>query len=70
MGSSYWGRCYALGLGFFGLAVVMTYRLDWAPFEFGVAWGTTLAVIGWRLRSLSQPPDRDLGSELSLPAKL
>jgi serine/threonine-protein kinase len=69
MGSNYWGRCYILGLGFFALAVAMTFSVDWAPFEFGVAWGTTLAVIGWRLRSLSQPVERDLGSELSLPAK-
>ena len=43
MGSSYWGRCYMLGIGFFLLAGGMTFRLDWAPFEFGVAWGATLS---------------------------
>ncbi len=64
MGSSFWGRCYALGVGFFALAVAMTFRLDWAPFEFGVAWGTTLGVIGLRLRGLSQPAERELSSEL------
>ncbi len=69
MGSSYWGRCYALGLGFFLLAGAMTFRLDWAPFEFGVAWGTTLAVIGWRLRSLSRPAVSDSEPELSLPPR-
>ena len=35
--------------------------------EFGVAWGTTLAVIGWRLRSLSRPAVSDSEPELSLP---
>jgi serine/threonine protein kinase len=69
MGSSFWGRCYALGVGFFALAVAMTFRLDWAPFEFGVAWGTTLGVIGWRLRSLSQPAERDIDLELSPPPR-
>ena len=69
MGSSYWGRCYALGVGFFVLGVAMTYRMDWAPFEFGIAWGTTLGVVGWRLRSLSQPTERDSDTNLSLPPK-
>jgi serine/threonine protein kinase len=67
MGSSFWGKCYALGVGFFALAVVMTFQLEWAPFEFGVAWGTTLGVVGWRLRSLSLPAERDLDPELSVP---
>jgi serine/threonine protein kinase len=67
MGSSYWGRCYALGVAFFILAVVMTFRLDWAPFEFGVAWGTTLGVLGWRLRGLGQPAEREI--DLSLPPR-
>ncbi len=67
MGSSYWGRCYALGVGFFILAVAMTFRLDWAPFEFGVAWGATLGVLGWRLRGLNLPMERDSNLEISLP---
>src|SRR5207244_8794604 len=67
MGSSYWGRCYGFGLVFFCLGVVMAYRLDWAPLEFGIVWGTILAVIGWRLRSFSAPSERDSGSNLSLP---
>jgi len=68
MGSSFWGRCYALGAGFFALAIGMTFRLDWAPFEFGIAWGTTLGVIGWRLRSLGLPAEREMDLELSVPA--
>lgn len=69
MGSSFWGRCYALGVAFFVLAVAMTFRLDWAPFEFGVAWGTTLGIVGWRLRSLSQPVECDSDSQLSVPPR-
>lgn len=69
MGSSYWGRCYMLGVGFFLLAGTMTFRLDWAPFEFGVAWGTTLAVVGWRLSSLNRPAPSNSEPELSLPPR-
>jgi serine/threonine-protein kinase len=63
MGSSYWGRCYAVGLAFFLLAFLMTLRLEWAPIEFGLAWGTTLVAIGLRLRRLGHetaaPPTRE-----------
>ncbi|MCI0455599.1 MAG: protein kinase [Gemmataceae bacterium] len=53
MGSNYWGRCYAFGLTFFGLAVVVTGHLELAPLAFGVLWGVTLVALGLHLRSLS-----------------
>jgi hypothetical protein len=37
MGGALWGRLYLAGLAFFAVAVVMPWRLDWAPVEFGVA---------------------------------
>jgi serine/threonine protein kinase len=54
MGSSFWGRCYAVGVAFFALAFVMALHLQWAPIEFGLAWGATLAAIGIRLRRLGR----------------
>jgi eukaryotic-like serine/threonine-protein kinase len=52
MGSSYWGWCYAIGIGFFLLGALMPWngRLAWAALEFGVAWSATLVVIGLHLR--------------------
>jgi hypothetical protein len=63
MGSSFWGRCYAVGVAFFALAFVMAIHPPWAPIEFGLAWGATLAAIGVRLRRLGReatpaPADR------------
>ena len=52
MGSNYWGRCYAIGVAFFGLAAVMPTNLDLAPLEFGVAWSLTFVVIGLHVRRL------------------
>ena len=54
MGSSYWGRCYILGLSFFVLAVVMRLGPTGAPLEFGVFWAAALAAIGWHLRQLGE----------------
>lgn len=54
MGSSYWGRCYALGLAFFVLAVIMRLEPAGAPLEFGVFWSAALAAIGWHLRRLGE----------------
>jgi serine/threonine protein kinase len=54
MGSSFWGRCYAVGVAFFALAFVMALHPQWAPIEFGLAWGATLAAIGLRLRRLGR----------------
>jgi serine/threonine protein kinase len=60
LGSSYWGWCYAFGLGFYLLALLMALDLHWAPLQFGILWGVTLVVIGVRLRRLGSPP-RSLG---------
>jgi hypothetical protein len=59
LGSNYWGRCYAIGLAFFGVAIVRTWDLGWAPLEFGVIWALTLGVVGLRLRRLG----RDRGTK-------
>ncbi len=53
MGSNYWGRCYALGLLFFGLAFAVTFWLPLAPLLLGALWGVTLLALGLRLRRLS-----------------
>ncbi|MBV9125876.1 MAG: serine/threonine protein kinase, partial [Planctomycetes bacterium] len=52
MGSSYWGRCYTIGLAFFALAVLMSLSLTWAPLEFGSLWGLSLLGLGWHVRKL------------------
>jgi len=54
MGSNYWGRCYALGLGFILLAPIMTFHMDWAPLEFGLAWAGALVILGRHLQRLGQ----------------
>ena len=50
MGNNYWGRCYAIGLAFFGLACLMPFKLDWAPLGFGLFWAGTLTMLGLHLR--------------------
>jgi serine/threonine-protein kinase len=52
LGSSYWGRCFAFGLAFYGLAFLMTLNLGLAPVEFGILWAVVLTTIGRRLRGL------------------
>jgi serine/threonine-protein kinase len=52
MGSSYWGACYAFGLAFYVLALLMNLDLRWAPIEFGALWTAVLITIGIRLRNL------------------
>jgi tRNA A-37 threonylcarbamoyl transferase component Bud32 len=52
MGRQYWGFCYVIGGIFFVLAVIMPWVMSWSPLVFGMAWGGTLAMISWRLRSL------------------
>ena len=54
MGSNYWGWCYAIGVGFFGLAILMPLNLSWASLEFGVAWTVTLTVIGLHMRRMGR----------------
>jgi serine/threonine protein kinase len=63
MGSSYWGRCYAVGAAFFVLAAVMPFHLEWAPLEFGLLWSVTLLAIGLRLRRLSEADQEEAAAE-------
>jgi hypothetical protein len=50
LGSQYWGWCYLFGVSFFGLALLMTLDLRWAPVEYGTLWAALLTTIGLRLR--------------------
>jgi serine/threonine-protein kinase len=52
MGSSYWGRCYALGGLFFAGALLMPLKVEWAPLLFGLLWGLVLTLMGLHLRRL------------------
>jgi serine/threonine-protein kinase len=52
LGAGYWGRCYAFGLAFFALAVLMPLALTWASLGFGLLWTVALANIGLHLRRL------------------
>ncbi len=61
MGSNYWGRCYAFGLAFWGLAVLMPLHLEWAPLEFGVLWSAILTAVGLHLRSLGLRAEAERG---------
>jgi serine/threonine-protein kinase len=54
LGSSYWGRLYAVGTAFFALALVMVVDTRWATLEFGALWTVTLCLIGVRLRRLGR----------------
>jgi hypothetical protein len=54
LGSSYWGRCYAIGVAFWALAWVMQYGLPWATLEFGGLWTLALVMIGRRLEVLGR----------------
>jgi serine/threonine protein kinase len=54
MGSNYWGKCYAIGLAFFGIAALMPFHLEWAPLEFGLLWGVSLTILGLHLRGLAR----------------
>jgi serine/threonine protein kinase len=61
LGCSYWGWCFALGLAFEFLALLMVLDLRWSPLEFGTLWAIALTLIGIRLRRLAahaRPEDR------------
>ncbi len=60
MGSAYWGWCYAFGLGFFVLAVLLPYRLDWAPLGFGALWTVILLALAQHLRRVAQQAETEL----------
>lgn len=66
MGSSYWGYCYVIGLWFFGLAVVMPLRLQWAPLGMGSAWTVTLFALGWHVRHLAPVAKPENRSDTSI----
>ena len=61
LGRQYWGVCYLIGTGFFALAVVLPWMMDWSPMIFGVAWGGTLAIMSRRLRTLHAAMPDDSG---------
>jgi hypothetical protein len=63
MGSSYWGRCYAVGTMFFVVAALMPMHMDWAPLEFGAMWGFTLFAIGVHLRRVGQQAAAEAGKQ-------
>lgn len=42
MGSNYWGKCYAFGIGFWALGAVLPFALPVAPLAFGLAWSFVL----------------------------
>jgi hypothetical protein len=54
LGANYWGWLYFFGCGFFGLAVVMAFLLDWSVLIYGVAWSGTLALIGLHLHRVGK----------------
>jgi serine/threonine protein kinase len=54
MGSNYWGRCYAYGVFFFALCLIMPFKLAWAPLEFGFLWAFCLNDVGRYLRRLGR----------------
>jgi hypothetical protein len=54
LGSSYWGRCYAISAAFFALGALLPLDLRWGTLAFGTLWGITLVAIGLRLRRLSR----------------
>jgi hypothetical protein len=54
LGSSYWGRCYAIALAFWALAGAMLADLRWAALEFGGLWTLALVVVGRRLQLLGR----------------
>jgi serine/threonine protein kinase len=53
LGSSYWGRCYAFGIAFYALALLMHLDLRWSPIAFGLAWAIVFVMIGNRLRNMA-----------------
>jgi serine/threonine protein kinase len=67
MGSNYWGRCYAVGLAFWGIALLMPGYLEFAPLAFGLLWSSVLLFLGLRLRRLGRRAEAERGAS-SLPS--
>jgi tRNA A-37 threonylcarbamoyl transferase component Bud32 len=64
MGSNYWGKCYAFGLAFFGLAALMPLKLDLAPLLFGMLWSLTFISLGLHVRRIARESGRDPDGDL------
>jgi serine/threonine protein kinase len=71
MGNNYWGRCYAIGVGFFALACLMPFWLIWAPLAYGLYWSAALTMVGFHLRGFgSHRGAAKAGAQaVTLPAK-
>jgi eukaryotic-like serine/threonine-protein kinase len=54
MGSHYWGRCYAIGAVFFGMAIAISFDLTWAPLVFGTLWLVILTSMSLHLGRLGR----------------
>ena len=65
MGSSYWGRCYALGVAFFLTGALMPLKPEWGPLVFGTLWLVVLVAVGVRLRYLGKEANRHAARDLS-----
>jgi len=52
LGSSYWGMCYAIGVAFFALSLLMVIDLRFAALEYGGLWAAVFVAIGLRLRRM------------------
>ena len=56
MGSSYWGYCYLIGVGFIVLALGMVWSPAAAPLVFGLAWAASLTALSRHLGKLAHEP--------------
>jgi hypothetical protein len=65
MGSSYWGRCYALGVAFFLTGALMPLKPEWGPLVFGTLWLVVLVAVGVRLRYLGKEANRHAVRDVS-----
>lgn len=54
MGSSYWGYCYVIALGFLIMAPIMQVYLDWSPILYGLLWCIGFMALSARFRKLSR----------------
>jgi hypothetical protein len=50
-------------LGFFALAVLLPYKLDWAPLGFGALWTVVLLALAQHLRRVAQQVEAEMPSD-------